>query len=275
MKLVKSKFHQSTSLLLLIGSLLIRFSREDLHFEILRVESKLDPEIRAASMAALQSQAAAAAAASAALNKTLHRTASTSNSNTNRPSYAPSPLNGGSITSFGGGGGGSTLDLSRKFSNSHNPAGGGFAAVSGLRSHNSSMMNFNNSSRMNMSSMNLRGTPGTASRRNARFGDIGANPVYLGISERCAADSSMQAWYRRIRTTPNGLKLFETLRNILSHQRKRHLMRLTAQQTRRKICPVEVTELQDFLKDPRDFSKSHAISQTIGGIDQTQAIAIE
>ena len=75
-------------------------------------------------------------------------------------------------------------------------------------------------------------------RRGARMGDIGANTVFLGLSDRCGSDPMMQAWYRRIRNTPNGFKLFDSLRTILAHQRRRHNIRLTAQQSRRKICPV-------------------------------------
>jgi hypothetical protein len=122
-------------------------------------------------------------------------------------------------------------------SNSQIQPAGGIAVgggVGGVRSLN------------NMSSMNVRGggvggLPSFAAgrgRRNAKFGDIGANTVFLGLSDRCGIDPIMQQWYRRIRNTPNGLKLFESLRVILAQQRKRHLMRLTAQQTRRKICPV-------------------------------------
>jgi hypothetical protein len=81
------------------------------------------------------------------------------------------------------------------------------------------------------------GTGGRA-RRGAKFGDIGVNPVFLGLSDRCGSDPSMQQWYRRIRNTPNGTKLFENLRSILTYQRKRHNIRIMAQQTRRKTCPV-------------------------------------
>jgi hypothetical protein len=81
-------------------------------------------------------------------------------------------------------------------------------------------------------------TGGGRARRGAKFGDIGVNPVFLGLSDRCGNDPSMQQWYRRIRNTPNGMKLFENLRSILTYQRRRHNIRIMAQQTRRKTCPV-------------------------------------
>jgi hypothetical protein len=163
------------------------------------------------------------AAAAVAVSFT-RRGSNTSNNNFQRGAYSASQTNSVSNSQIQSGGGGGIA------------VGGG---VGGVRSLN------------NMSSMNIRerggggggggGLPSFAAgrgRRNAKFGDIGANTVFLGLSDRCGIDPIMQQWYRRIRNTPNGLKLFDSLRAILAQQRKRHLMRLTAQQTRRKICPV-------------------------------------
>lgn len=75
-------------------------------------------------------------------------------------------------------------------------------------------------------------------RRIGRVNDLGVNSFLLGVSERNAHDAGMQLWYKKIRTTPYGLKLYEGLRWIVYQQRKRHLLAIETQCSRRKATAV-------------------------------------
>jgi hypothetical protein len=77
-------------------------------------------------------------------------------------------------------------------------------------------------------------------RRAGRVNDIGVNTFLLGVSERNAHDPGMQQWYKKIRTAPYGLKLYEALRWIVYQQRKRHLLNIETQCSRRKATAVSI-----------------------------------
>lgn len=106
---------------------------------------------------------------------------------------------------------------------------------------NSSSMNLGASSSTNAlpissSSANLR----SMGRRNAKLGDLGGNVVYMKLSSRAQKDPEMEAFYRKVKMTPNGYKIFESLRKVLQEQRKRYAKKITAQQYHRRTCPVRM-----------------------------------
>ena len=67
--------------------------------------------------------------------------------------------------------------------------------------------------------------------------------IFLGCSDRTKAGKSMDNWFKKVRTSPHTWKTFVMLRSVVHQQRRRHILDLTAQYTRRKVCPVIMTLL--------------------------------
>lgn len=97
--------------------------------------------------------------------------------------------------------------------------------------------------------------------------------LYLALSSRASPDKNMANWYRRIKSTPAAFKLVEQLRNVLKQQRRRHIIRVSAQVNRRKANPIEISEIRQFLKNPRDFSQVKVIAKTIGSAALASTLA--
>lgn len=61
-------------------------------------------------------------------------------------------------------------------------------------------------------------------------------------------------WHKKIRNSPNNIRIYDLLRGILQHQRRRHILHLMEYSRRlHKECTVDNKILRKYLKDPRSY----------------------
>jgi len=128
-----------------------------------------------------------------------------------------------------GGNAGNAGASSQHFSNHHTAP-----SSSTLHMHSTSAMAATTNTASSTHIMNR-----TATRRAGRVNDLGVNTFFLGVNERTVHDPGMHAWYKKLRTTPQGMKLYESLRWIVYQQRKRHMRTLEQQLIRQKSKVVK------------------------------------
>lgn len=77
-------------------------------------------------------------------------------------------------------------------------------------------------------------------KKGIKSHDIAANfhSLFLGCADRNKGSRTMDQWFKKVRSSPQTWKTFEILRSIVNQQRRRHILNLTAQYSRRKVCPV-------------------------------------
>lgn len=132
-----------------------------------------------------------------------------------------------------------------------------------LGSSNSSVNLLGQSGQTNSPKMNKRNSYKKAnSKLGLRTG--GYNLLTLGVLDRYGSqDSDLGLWLKKIRSTPMNMKLYESLRNVLQQQRRKYVKRLNTIRYQRRMNPVNVNDLVAFLRDPRDYSKSHQLSEAM------------
>eukprot|EP01039_Chlorochromonas_danica_P000068 gene68-74_t len=103
-------------------------------------------------------------------------------------------------------------------------------------------------------------------KANSKLGlrTTGYNLLTLGVLDRYGSqDSDLGLWLKKVRSTPMNMKLYESLRNVLQQQRRKYVKRLNTIRYQRRMNPVNVNDLVAFLRDPRDYSKSHQLSEAM------------
>jgi hypothetical protein len=99
---------------------------------------------------------------------------------------------------------------------------------------------------------------GDLSPRIAAQAVVVALPKYL--MKKSAARKAAVPWHIKIRTSASNIKTYETLRDILKYERRRHAMNLIKRSKMTDVCLVGTHELRRYLRNPHSHEGANEIS---------------